>query len=234
MYLWKCWRDTRGAFFAVLGAVLAVGAFGVYVVLDPFGWIAAKPLESRTAWQFSADALLRAMPKVVVVAALVLGALGVGTEFEKGTADFLLTRARPRWHFLWTSWGLGAAQMVVLMLVSNLFRLARVGPDRVEGLGDFLGTLVAFCTSALVCYTATYLMTTLARSSGKGTVLAMAVLLGYGWSYAGLKVWYHIDIPFFLELSFRDADFPLTVAGWLAVCLALMLVAQFRLERAEV
>ena len=238
MYLWKCWRDTRSAFFAFLGAVLAVGAFGGYVALDPFGWIAAKPLESRAVWQFSADALLGTMLGALPAAGLWLGALGVGTEFEKGTADFLLTRPRSRGTFLWASWGLGAAQMVALVLVSNLCQLAALGPHRVEGLGDFLRSLVALSTEALVYYSLTYLMTTLARNSRNGTAFAVAVIVGYAGLYTWLKLWYDTRIPFFLELSLRSShsgvDFSLTVAGWLAVCLALAVVAQFSFERAEI
>lgn len=239
MYLWKCWRDTRGTFFTLLAAVLAVGAFGGYVALDPFGWIAAKPLETRVVWQGSADGLLGLMLGVVPVAGLLLGALGVGTEFEKRTADFLLTRPRPRWYLLWTSWGLGATEMVVLVLVSNVFRLARVGPDRVQGLGDFLRTLVAFCTLALVYYCLTYLMTTLARNGRNGTALALAVMLAYSTLFSTLRIWYDTHIPFFWELLHRTFDaaarFSLaTEAGWLAVCLALTLAAQFSFERAEI
>ena len=238
MYLWKCWRDTRGTFFALLGAVLVVGAFGAYAHFDPFGWIAAKPLESRVVWQSSADALLGTMLGVLPAAGLVLGAFGVGTEFEKGTADFLLTRPRSRGYFLWTSWGQGAAQMIALVLVSNLFRLAPLGSNRVQGLGDFLRSVVALCTLALVYYSLTYLMTTLARNNLYGTALALAVITAYYGLYTWLRLWYDINIPLFLRLSFRSshsgADFPLTVAGWLAVCLALMLVAQLRFDRAEV
>ncbi len=239
MYLWKCWRDTRSPFLVFLGALLAVGAYCACVKFDPFGWIAAKPLESRVVWQFSADALLGTMLGVVPAAGLVLGALGVGMEFEKGTADFLLTRPRSRRYFLWTSWGLGAAQMVVLVLVSNLFRLAGLGSRRVQGPGDFLRPLVALCTLALLFYSLTYLMTTLARNSRNGTALALAVFACYEGLWAWLRFWYDIHIPFFVDLwqrSFHSAaGFSLTpVAGWLTVCLALMLVAQFRLERAEV
>lgn len=238
MYLWKCWRDTRGSFFTLLGALLAVGAYCSYVKFDPFGWIAAKPLESRFLWQGLATVLLDTTVGLVPAAGLFLGALGVGMEFEKGTADFLLTRTRTRGYFLWTSWGLGAAQMVVLVLVSNLFRLARLG-SLLEGPGDFLRPLVALCTLALLFYTVTCLMTTLARNSRNGTALAIAVFAGYEGLWAWLRFWYDINIPFFVDLwarSFHSAPgFSFTpVAGWLTVCLALMLVAQFRLERAEV
>jgi hypothetical protein len=239
MYLWKCWRDTRSPFLVFVGALLAVGAYCAYLKFDPFGWIAAKPLESRLLWQSLATALLDTTVGLVPVAGFILGALGVGMEFEKGTADFLLTRPRTRGYFLWTSWGLGAAQMVVLVLVSNLFRLARLGSLRVQGPGDFLRPLVALCTLALIFYSMTYLMTTLARNGRNGTALALAVFAGYEGLWAWLRFWYDIHIPFFFDLWARTfhsaAGFSLTrVAGWLTVCLALMLVAQFRLDRAEV
>ncbi len=239
MYLWKCWRDTRGSFFTLLGALLAVGAYCAYVKFDPFGWIAAKPLESRFLWQSLATALLNITVELVPAAGLFLGALGVGVEFEKGTADFLLTRPRSRRYFLWTSWGLGAAQMVVLVLVSNLFQLARLGSRRVEGPGDFLRSLAALCTLALLCYSVTYVMTTLARNSRNGTALAILAFSAYEGLYAWLRFWYGIYIPFFVNLfesAFHTtAGFSFApVAGWLSVCLALMLVAQFRMERAEV
>jgi hypothetical protein len=239
MYLWKCWRDTRGSFFTLLGALLAVGAYCAYVKFDPFGWIAAKPLESRFLWQSLATALLNITVELVPAAGLFLGALGVGIEFEKGTADFLLTRPRPRAYFLWTSWALGAAQMVVLVLVGSLFRLAGLASHRVDGLGDFPRSLVAWCTLALLFYTLTYLMTTLARNGRNGTALAIAAFGAYEGLWAWLRFWYDIHIPFFLylfEQALRPADdFSFTsVAGWLTVCLALMLMAQYRFDRTEV
>jgi ABC-type transport system involved in multi-copper enzyme maturation permease subunit len=239
VYFWKCWRDTRGSFFTFLSALLAAGAFAAYVKFDPFGWIAAKPMDLRQLWQSLANALLDTTAHTVPFAGgLFLGALGVGVEFEKGTADFLLTRPRTRRHFLWTSWGLGAAQMVVLVLVGCLFRFAGLGVRPVKGPGDFLRLLIALCTLALLLYSLTYLMTTLARNSRNGTALAIAVFVGYEGLWAWLHFWYNINIPFFLDLFERrasNAEFPFTsVAGWLTVCLALMLVAQFRLDRAEV
>lgn len=238
MYLLKCWRDTRSAFLAFVGALLAVGAFCAYVHFDPFGWLAAKPIETRELWQFSVDALLGTILEVPLAAGLVLGALGVGTEFEKGTADFLLTRPRSRRYFLWTSWGLGAAQMVALALVSKLLRLAPLGSRRVESLGDFLPSLVAFCTLVLVIYSLTYLMTTLARNSRNGIALALAVWVGYVGLYAWLHLWYGIHIPlighFAFDRTHLGADFSLAIAGWLAFCLVLAVVAQFSFERAEI
>lgn len=239
MYLWKCWRDLRGTFYPLLGAVLAVGAFGAYVAVDPFGWIAAKPLHLRTVWTASADALLGMMLGLVPWAGLFLGALGVGVEFEKGTADFLLTRPRSRAYYLWTSWGLGAGQVAALVVVSSLLQLARPpGSHRVNDLAEFLRMLAGFGTMALVLYGVTYLMTTLARNSRNGISLAILTLGAYGGLVVWLRLWYEVRFPSFMELYSRvyrvGPDFPAAVAGWLALSLALTLLAQWRIERAEV
>ena len=239
MYVWKCWRETRSAFFVFLGAMLAVGAFAAYAKLDPFGWIAAKPPESRLLWHGLATVLLDTTANLMPVAGLFLGALGVGMEFEKRTADFLLTRPRARRRLLWTSWSLGAAQIVVLVFVGCIFRLAGLGLRPAIGAGDFFRLLVALCTLALLFYSLTYLMTTLARNSRNGTALAILAFSGYEGLWAWLHFWYQINIPFFSDLfehTFHSAaGFSFTpVAGWLSVCLALMLVAQFAFERAEI
>lgn len=240
MYLWKCWRDTRGTFFTLLAAVLAVGAFGGYVALDPFGWIAAKPLESRVVWQGSTGALVATLIGLVPFAGFFLGALGVGLEFEKRTADFLLTRPRSRRYFLWTSWGLGAAQMIALVLLS----LAGIWLTRFASSPKLSARVfAAMCVVALIIYSVTYLMTTLARNSRHGTSLGVAVFIGYSGLYVWVRLWYDTEIPLPWipwELtfgSFRGAGalFPITaMIGWLIVCLALTLAAQLVFERAEV
>ena len=238
MYLSKCWRETRSTFFVFVGAILAVGAFAGYVAWDPFGWIAAKPLELRAVWQSTTGGMVATMLGMVPMAGFVLGALGVGMEFEKGTADFLLTRPRSRRYFLWTSWSIGAAQMAALVLVSHAVQLTRLDPHHFGSLRGFSRSLAAFCTVALFFYTVTYLMTTLARNSRHGTALSVTAIVGYFGLYTWLRLWYEIAIPMPMELMTRSgrgaSAFPIAaVAGWLTVCLALMLIAQFRFERAE-
>jgi hypothetical protein len=215
-----------------------MGAFAAFVALDPLGWLAAKPQEESGMWRVSVDALLPAALGLVPFAGLVLGALGVGVEFEKGTADFLLSRPRTRNYLLWMSWAVGAAQMTTLVLVSFLLLFLRTTTLRgIESVNEALRLAAGFATLALLVYSLTYMMTTLVRNSRNGTGLAIFVTLAYGGLVVWLRLWHEVRLPVFVDLYDRwyraGPDFPPAVVGWLAVCLALMVVAQWRFQRAE-
>ncbi len=238
-YLWKCWRDTRSTFLVLLGAILAIGALGLYVAADPFGWIAAKPPAVRAAWQTTVGALVITTLGAIPLAGFVLGAFGVGMEFEKRTADFLLTRPHSRRYFLWASWIVGASQMVSLMLAGHLAQLSRKNPNPFADMSVFLRSLLVNSVIALVVFSVTYLMTTLALNSRNGTSLAVLTVLAYMGLHVWLRLWYDVVIPTPWESLGRagrgEQPLPfLGMAGWLAVCGACVLLAQFRLERTEV
>jgi ABC-type transport system involved in multi-copper enzyme maturation permease subunit len=238
-YLWKCWRDTRSTFLVLLGGVLVVAALGLYAAVDPFGWIAAKPEGVRAVWQSTASALVASTLGLIPVAGFVLGAFGVGMEFEKRTADFLLTRPRSRRYFLWASWAVGALQMVALVLAGHLAQLSRRNPSPFADMSVFLRSLVVGSVIALIFFSVTYLMTTLALNSRNGTSLAVLTVVAYLGLHLWLRLWYQVVIPTpwdSLGRAGRGAEtLPIPgVAGWLAVCLVSVLVAQFRLERTEV
>ena len=235
MYLWKCWRDTRSAFLGIVAGLLAVGIFGAYVQFDPFGWIAAKPESSRLLWHVVSDALGASLRELIPIAGFILGAMGVGVEFERGTADFLLTRPRSRRAFLWTSWCAGAAQILTLVpLALAITWLTR--PDFPAARpGLFSRVPLAMGTVALLIYSLTYLMTTLARNSRNGIGLSVAAITGYTFLHMWLILWRGITVPIIWELPEHPDRLDAGVwFGWLAVCLTLMVVTQFRFERAEV
>jgi hypothetical protein len=239
MYLWKCWRDTRSAFLGIVACLLAIGIFGAYVQFDPFGWIAARPESSRLLWHVVCDALGASLMELIAVAGLILGAMGVGVEFERGTADFLLTRPRSRRSFLWTSWCLGAAQILTLVplaLAANWLTRPDLTAARP---GLFPRVPLAMCAVALLIYSLTYLMTTLARNSRNGIGLSVAALTGYTLLHVWLILWHGITVPLVWELPQRPDRLDAGVwfgflLGCLAVCLTLMAATQFRFERAEV
>lgn len=244
-YLWKCWRDTRSTFYFLASALGAITALGLFVYFDPFDWIAAKAEESRFLWISGAQTLMLTMVGVTPLAGFLFGSLGVGTEFERRTADFLLTRPYSRPFLLWTSWAVSAAQvlgLVVFGITMNWIAPFRGSPSRSAG------TLIGVCVVALTIYSVTFLMTTLSRNSRHGLGLGVFAFMAYTGLYVWLKLWYEIKIPYVFDLTFssgrrgagiENASLLATFAnpvvfGWLAVCGAMTFAAQKIFERAEV
>ena len=241
MYLWKCWRDTRSTFLFVLTTILANSALGLFVHFDPFGWIAAKAEWPRTLWTTTTQALMLTMVGLTPVAGFVLGALGVGTEFEGRTADFLLTRPRSRRSLLWTSWAFGAAEMAALVILS----ITMVWIGHIRGAAVNIRGMVGMSIVALVIYSITYMMTTLTCSSRHGVSLGMLIFMAYTGLGVWLQLWYEIKIPNMWDMVFSSGrrevmsagfagDLPVPAwFGWLAVCLLFTFVAQLAFERQE-
>lgn len=238
MYLWKCWRDTRSVFLFGLIAIVATDTLGLFVHFDPLGWIAAKGEWPRTLWTTTTHSLMLTMVGITPIGGFLVGALGVGTEFEKGTAEFLLTRPRSRRLLLWTNWAVGALEMVTLVILSiTMVWVGRLPSNSIRGARALVGMSII----ALVIYSVTYLMTTLLRSSRHGLSSAVLAFMAYTGLGVWLQLWYEIAIPNVWHLVFSLPspevvdDLPvLGWFGWLAVCLACMLVAQVAFERQEV
>ncbi len=239
MYLWKCWRDTRSTFLVFLGSILAVGALGAYVAFDPFGWVAASPREVQNVWSVTSDAFLTTCLFLVPLLGFVFGAIGVGKEFEKGTLPFLLTRPLARHNLVWSSWAVGFAEILLLVIASVLqlrFLHSRLAhPFETRMFRDIL----IFAVVASVIYGVTFLMTILARSERKGMNLGVATVVGY----TGLQLWvafgFGIELPGFWALysklsgSFTPIPW-LTLLAWFGVATAFVLVAQLWFQRVEV
>src|SRR5512140_3312309 len=130
MYFWKCWRDTRARFFVMVlvGAAVAIGIgqgdhlewarqLNAYRGLPP-------PEVVRTFWLAAIESLLTLGGFFAVMTGTLLGVGGIGEEFERGTALFLLSRARSRRYFVWTSALLGSLQALAF---AGLFVLSAFG-----------------------------------------------------------------------------------------------------------
>lgn len=201
---------------------------------DRYRRLTTRPDSSAVMWRAAAQSMMLSLVGIAPLAGFLLGSLGVGVEFEKRTADFLLTRPRSRRYFLWNSWGLGMVQMLaltLLVLIANWLAPFRFSPPR------SLHTVVSISIIAMVIYSVTYLTTTLARSSRNGLALSLLVFTAYGGVCVWLRYWSDIQIPIIFELlasgGRRGADIGIVI-GWLVVALVSMLAAQFAFERQEV
>ncbi len=109
MYLWQYWRDTRRPVYIYLGSML------LFVLIWVTGMIrairihhvyeSAENLCKATVAMAFAVTLLCAL-----IMTFVLGNNNVGSEIQKGTGDFLLTRPRPRHFFVWAGWAAGMVE----------------------------------------------------------------------------------------------------------------------------
>jgi hypothetical protein len=124
MYFWKCWRDNR---FRFIGCLITFAAIGILCTLlvfkmgsnpelakNPMMWKGIPELWSR-ATQFVLGGY---GSLITVIWALALGSASLGEEFQKGTAEFLLSRPRRRRYWVWVGWSAGVCEMAVTACVA--------------------------------------------------------------------------------------------------------------------
>jgi hypothetical protein len=264
MYLWKYWRESRIVFLAGL---LLIGLH-MAVILSGHGHMTVM-----TGGQGSASDLrhpgvaddLRQVTSVLFVFfyvqiaplgffAWLVGSFGVGRDLGEGAGSFLFTRPRKRAAFVWSDWGCGMAEVVVMCVLANLaiwMMIHRV----LLSMGDPLGGRVVFGDNAVPLSTAmtmstaggiliaglifsvTYASTVVMRHA-RGVILSIGLFVGY--LLAGAVVHHYWSAVRFPDLTLHafTPHGPNTDAGWeiaarVAVLLIFPLLAQFSLERAE-
>ena len=110
MYLWQYWRDTRRNVYFYLGSLL------LFVLISVAGMIHANRIHhvyasAEPLWEAAAAIAFTGTLLCALVMTFVLGNNNVGSEIQKGTGDFLLTRPRPRHYFVWAGWAAGMAEL---------------------------------------------------------------------------------------------------------------------------
>jgi hypothetical protein len=132
------------------------------------------------AWRFGFEHVALAMIFLMLFSAADLGSLGVGESAARKEYDFLLTRPRPRQHFVWIAWLAGLSQLCLLALVPlsvamvTLYALtSQLCPDRL-----WLLSLGAFELSVLV-FSGAYALSLATGSSRNGFELIFSLLVVY-------------------------------------------------------
>jgi hypothetical protein len=204
MYLWKYWRESRITF--------AVGMALVGLLL----WAVLKIHMGVFVEGNQNTVRLNPVPLYLAVApiltsplgflALLFGSFGVGRDLGAGSGSFLFSRPRSRAFFVWSDWGCGVAQLLLLVLAANaVLALAvhRIAPD--SGPILFAGEpvsmasiLLLHCVAGLLLvgsmFGLTYLCQVLTR--GRGALLAIGVVLVYLIAKAVVKYkWPSITLP---------------------------------------
>ena len=246
MYIWKCWYDTRGYFFAYLALFLLVPAIfplGHLWTSYDGAWLRLKPMTPAIAQEISQSTTLMFLSLGIymgVLAGLSLGAAGLGQEFKNGTLEHLLTRPRSRRYFIWTGWAVGVTELFVMLtlpaLVASGYLFLTVGTAY---RWEILMLSPMLLIPAAVFYGLVYLLAILLRGSIHAGVAGVGILFLYGLLGIALDYYWQIELPDLSSLFnwvLKDTgEFPaLSVAGWTLVALAFPLAAQWVFERAEI
>jgi hypothetical protein len=250
MFFWNCWVRNRFRLVAylVLGcALMLLGTLPVTMKWVHGHWVWVHPhtvSDSIDAWRFGFEHVALAMIFLLLFSAADLGSLGVGESAALKEYDFLLTRPRPRRHFVWTAWLAGLTQLCLLALIplvvalTTLYALtSRLFPDH-----SWLLSLGAFELSVLV-FSGTFALSLATGSSRNGFELVFSLLVVY---YAVEQVMG----GFWPALSWwmRRNSYALGAYDWLLTCqqvhyvvlllmvpaaAALVFLAQFGFERKD-
>jgi hypothetical protein len=212
MYLWKYWRESRIT-FAV--GVLLVGLLLLAVLKLPIGYPGAGRASSQNGVALNPAQAIPPQVYLVITGALTLplaffglrfGSFGLGRNLGEGGGSFLFSRPRPRAFFVWSDWGYGMAQLLLLVLAANAVLVVgfhRIAPDSgpvlIGGKPFSMATIfVLHCASGLLLagsmFGLTYFSSVLTR--GRGVAMAIGVILAYFIARAVVKYyWPDILMP---------------------------------------
>ncbi len=192
-------------------------------------------------WEQGVEAMLVTSVFAMPLVGFVLGAQGVGAEFERRTIPFLLTRPRHRFFYLWASWLVGAVEVVALVAISILLYASRShmpSSPPASSANGALGAVAAMIVPAGVIYCLTFCFTVFLKKEQHGTTAAVAAIFSYSGIFVVIRLIYNIKLPIFWELyvgAFNPAKpLPLlSVSVWLGLALAFVAASHFHFQNAE-
>jgi ABC-type spermidine/putrescine transport system permease subunit I len=170
--------------YLVLGcALILLGTLPVTIksVHGHWAWVHPRTVsDAEDAWRFGFEHVALAMIFVMLFSAADLGSLGVGESAARKEYDFLLTRPRPRRHFVWTAWLAGLTQLCLLALIPLAVAMATLYAETSQLCLDrlWLLSLGAFELSVLV-FSAAFALSLATGSSRNGFELVLSLLVIY-------------------------------------------------------
>ena len=186
MFFWNCWLRNRYRLVAylVLGCALTLLATLPVTMKFVHGhWVWVHPgtaADAMDAWRYGVEHVALALIFLLLFCSADLGSLGVGEPAARQEYDFLLTRPRPRRHFVWSAWLAGFTQLALLALapltiatVTLYWLTSRLYLHRLWALGAG-----AFVLGALV-FSGAFALTIATGSNRSGFELAFCLLIVY-------------------------------------------------------
>lgn len=231
MYLWKCWRDTRGffvVFLAIAALPMPMAAFASHLgkaILD------AGPLAFQNTFTMVVTAVAYALATICAI-----------QEFTDKTAHFLFTKPRSRGYFVWASWIVGFTELLLVAAV-NLFVgwrvLAHYGVSAFSDAGPQRWNLVSpqnfIKTGVYACfaYALTFALAAILRNGLKGLGASLGLLAGMAGVAVALQMRWNIDLPLPPQ-RIGHLTFALSECVWITLGLLFVFAAQLVVERAEI
>ena len=260
MYLWKYWRESRIAFLAgllLVGIFLTFTVHGHVSVSGPGGTSDLRhPRAGGEVGQATTLLLLFFYLQIAPLGffAWLVGSFGVGRDLGEGAGSFLFTRPRKRAVFVWSDWGAGMAEVMLICVFAN-FSIWMMIHRILLSMGDPLGGRVVFGDNAVplsaamsmstaggiliagLIFSVTYASTVVVRHA-RGVILSIGLFVGYLVIGAiAHHFWEAVSFPSLTLHAFTPYG-PNTGAGWeiaarVLLLLIFPLLAQLSLERAE-
>jgi ABC-type transport system involved in multi-copper enzyme maturation permease subunit len=253
MYYWKYWRDTRRGIFVYLGVLVWVLLFWFYGLLreNRLHHLGDDP---RILWMMEATMTFVTTNFCAILMGFVTGSTNAGSDFRKGTAEFLLTRPRLRRSFIWTGWLTGLGEVLGLMVVTAALIMGATtlvagaawrhveSPLRFHIDQQFLNIpnmVLALIITAALIFGLTYFLGVLFKNSQRGLIASLGICAGYSALDSLLRIWTHTSLPELGAIYGRtfggtgSSSPHLAMLGWGLVALACPFAAQLVLERAE-
>ncbi len=252
MFFWTCWLRNRYRLVAylVIGcALVLLGTLPVTMKSVHGHWVWVQPAsaaDARDVWRFGIEHVLLAMIFLLLFSAADLGSLGVGESAARKEYDFLLTRPRPRRHFVWTAWLAGLSQLCLLTLIPLVvaittlyFLTSRMYPVPLwpRSVGTFILSLLVF-SGAFTLSVAT-------GSNRSGFELAVSLLIinyvaqRMSWAFAfwGVSHGRPFTSPIYSEGAYGLLNDPhlryIVLSVMVAAAAVLPLLAQFGFEKKD-
>jgi hypothetical protein len=250
MYLWKYWRESRITF--AVGMVL-VGLLLWGVLKIPVGSVGGDIHDhsGNSAGIYLVAAAILTFPLAFL--GWQFGTFGVGHDLSWGSGGFLFSRPRSRAFFVWSDWGYGMAQLLLLVLAANSVLALACCRDARDGgpillSGEPVSMFSIFCLHCAggllftgLLFGLTYFCSVLVKR--RGLVLSIGVVLAYLIAKAVVNYCWQITLPdltlteFTMKLtggaSFAD-HLGLEIALRSAVALAFPVAAQLLLQQRDI
>lgn len=184
MYFVNCWLRNRYRLVVYVTAGCALTLLGTLPVTTQYlggRWVVVHPATMQAvqrAWTDGVDHTGLALAALLLFAAADFGCLGLSEISGRREYDFLVTRPRPRQHFVLVTWLAGLSELCVLTVIPTVVALVTLTFLTSRFYPSWLLPMIAiFLALAALIYSSTFAWTMATGSTRSGFELAFALVI---------------------------------------------------------